>query len=297
VKLKFAALIAVFLLAASGCFGGGGSGNGGGNLPPVPPPPPPPPPTPGQGGLWSGVVYWGPKDGFPSGALSVRALIAETGEFRMTLYHDIFLDYFASQSEQIFGTLDINGERVWTTGDAVWTARVNETGDDWAAFGMTGDFFEAGRNISGTFQANWQGWTHVEERIGDLTIIYHSIYERPSSFAILQGTYRTPDEQLTVDAQGVIFYQSAVTGCIGNGTAEIIDPDYNMYRMTIDVDACIGDESYRNGMTFSGLANIGESNDLGGGFLNATLEMAISASRGLPFGHGYVPWSLRAHRN
>jgi hypothetical protein len=279
------------LITASGCFGGGDSGNGGLN-----PLPPPPPSLLQQGGLWSGVVQWAPRDGFPGGALNVRALIAETGEFRMMLYEDFDLDHFASQSEQIFGTFDMDGRDIATIGDAVWTARVSATGDVWAAFGMTG-VFDAGRSISGPFQANWQGWTGGEERVGDLSMQYHSIYEHPSSLTILQGTYRTLDETLTVDAQGEIFYQSAVSGCIGNGTAEVIDPEYNLYRMTIDVDACIGDESYRNGLTFTGLANIGENNEAGGGFMNATLEIVVSAMRGLPFGHGYVPWSLRAHRN
>jgi hypothetical protein len=287
------------LITASGCFGGGGSSNGGANPPTLPPPPPPPPPTTGQGGLWSGAVQWAPRDGFPGGALNVRALIAETGEFRMMLYEDFDLDYFASQGEQIFGTFASNGQDIATIGDAVWTARaVNEFSDAGAVFGMTG-VLAARQSISGPFQANWYDWSRVETRIGNLSMNYHSIYESPSSLAILQGSYRTPDEVLTVDDQGVVFYQSAVSGCIGNGTAEVIDPDYNMYRMTIDVDACVGDESYRNGSTFTGLANIGENNDLGGGFLNATLEMVVSARRitNADLSLGYVPWSLRAHRN
>jgi hypothetical protein len=70
-----------------------------------------------------------------------------------------------------------------------------------------------------------------------------------------------------------------------------------MYRMTLDVDACTGDAAVRNGLTFSGLANIGENTEPGGGVLNSTLEMALSASIGLPFGQGYVPWSLWANKD
>jgi hypothetical protein len=247
-----------------------------------------------SGGLWSGALWWEPKDGFPGGAQNVRLLVAETGEFRLLLYPHVD-QYFAAQNEQIIGTFSVDGGDISTMGDAVWVGPVNATGDDWAAFGMAGDF-EAGESISGTFQANWVGWEHIEERVGTLSMNYHSLYENPSSLDTLQGTYTTTDESVAISDQGVIFYQSAVTGCTGNGTAEIIDPDFNMYRVEIDVDNCTGDEAVRNGLRFTGLANVGHNNDLSGAFLNATLEMAVTAPRGLPFGIGYVPWSLLAHK-
>ena len=91
---------------------------------------------------------------------------------------------------------------------------------------------------------------------------------------MLQGSYSTTTESLTIDDQGVIFYQSSVNGCTGNGSAEVIDPDFNMYRLEIDVGNCTGSEAIRNGLTFTGLANIGENNEPGGGFINFTIEMA-----------------------
>ena len=243
---------------------------------------------------------WDPKDGFPGGAQNVRLLVAETGEFQTTLYPD-FDHYFAADSEQVFGDFDIDAGDISTVGNAIWVGPVNATGDDWGWFGLAGDF-EAGESISGAFQANFAGWTHNEERVGTLSLNYHSLYESPSSLDILQGSYSTTDESLTIDAQGAMFYQSSVTGCTGNGTAEIIDPAYNMYRVTMNVDGCTGDSAVRNGLTFTGLANIGQNNDMSGAFLNATLEMAVTAPRDLHFGEdvvalGYVPWSLRANKD
>ena len=280
----------LLLIALSGCSGGGDSSEGTSTLPR-----PPPPPTSGVGGLWSGAVFWEPRDGFPGGALNARALMAETGEFRIVLYED-FDQYFDTRNQQIFGTFSIASGDITTTGDAVWAAPLNSTSDDWAVFGMAGEY-AAARFISGEFQANFAGWTHTEERVGTLTMNYHSIYERPSSLEILEGTYTTTDETLTIDDQGVIFYQSLATSCTGSGTAAIIDPDFNMYRVTIDVDGCAGDAEIRNGLSFTGLANIGENNDLTGATLNDTFEMAASGRLGLPFGTGHVPWFLRAHKN
>lgn len=298
-RLPYALSLSALLITTSGCAGSGTGGNADRNVlpPPLPQAPPPPQlPSPSfSGGLWSGALWWEPNAGFPGGAQNIRLLVAETGEFRLVLYPHTD-QYFAARNEQIIGTFSVNGGDISTIGDAVWVGPVNSTGDDWAAFGMAGDF-ETGESISGTFQANWAGSGHIEERVGTLSMNYHSLYENPSSLDILQGTYTTTDESVAISKQGVIFYQSAVTGCTGNGTVEIIDPDFNMYRVEIDLDNCTGDEAVRNGLTFTGLANVGQNNDLSGAFLNATLEMAVTASRGLPFGTtGYVPWSLLAHK-
>jgi hypothetical protein len=209
---------------------------------------------------------------------------------------DEFDQRFSGQSEQIFGTFDIDGNDISTLGDAVWATPLsaeNSRGDLWAWFGLAGDF-AAGESISGTFQAN--GMTS-EVRVGTLFMNYHSIYERPSSLGILQGTYRTPEEVLTIDGPGMIFYQSSATGCTGNGLAKIIDPHFNMYRVEIELGSCTGIDAFRNGLTYTGLANIGENNDLSGATLNATLEIAMSTVFDGGFGNNYLTWSLLAHKD
>jgi hypothetical protein len=286
--------IGLLLITLSGCSGGGGSSTDTSN--PASSPAPHAAPSSDVGGLWSGAVFWDPKDGSPGGALNARAMIAETGEFRMVLYEDVYDDYFGPRNQQVFGTFRTTGGAITTAGNAVWAAPLNATADDWAVFGMAGEY--AARDfISGDFQANFAGWGHVEERVGTLAMHYHSIYERPSSLEILAGTYTTTDETLTIDDEGVIFYQSLATGCSGNGTAAIIDPRFNMYRVTIEVDGCTTDDAnLRNGVSFTGLANIGENNDLTGATLNRTFEMAVSA-RHNAMGEYHVTWFLRANGN
>ena len=196
-----------------------------------------------------------------------------------------------------YGNFNIVDREITTVGDAVWVAAVTDAGDEWAWFGLAGEYV-AGDSISGTFHAISTGWSGgMGEPLGTFSLNYHSLYENPSSLAILQGTYATTTDSLTIDAQGAIFYQSSVTGCIGNGTADIIDTAYNTYRVTLDIENCTGDENVRNGLNFTGLANIGQNNDLSGAFLNDTLEMAVTAPRSLNSGAlGYVPWSLLAHK-
>src|SRR5687768_11976976 len=131
-RLRLAGVTGFIWLLASSCFSGGDSAESGIQNPP---PPPPPPPISAVGGLWSGAIWWDPKDGFPGGAQNVRLLVAETGEFRMMLYPDMD-KYFASDSEQVFGDFDIDGGDISTVGNAVWVGPLNATGDDWGAFGL-----------------------------------------------------------------------------------------------------------------------------------------------------------------
>ena len=66
-----------------------------------------------------------------------------------------------------------------------------------------------------------------------------TLYERDSSLAELAGTYISDGSTtLTIDDQGEIFYQQS--SCAGSGTAELIDPDFNMYRMEITIEALHG---------------------------------------------------------
>lgn len=251
------------------------------------------------GGHWSGVLEWEPRGGFPGGVAEVFALVAETGEFQFVLA-DGQGALFGGGIEQVFGNFEVEGPNVRTAGGSIWSAALgagNPAGEFWGLFGFAGELDQVGTQlrISGPFQANW---TNSEERVGELELYSSRFqYERPSSLELLEATYTTTTESLTIDADGAIFYQSSANGCTGNGSAEVIDPRFNMYRVEIALDSCAGADSFRNGFTFDGLAYIGDNNEPGGGFLNSTFAMAARASYVDGLGPSiYVPWSLLAHR-
>jgi hypothetical protein len=221
-------------------------------------------------------------------------LVAETGEFRLVLDPDPDL-YFGPRSEQAFGTVDVNIREIRTNRKAIWTAGLgdgNVAGEYWGGLDFFGEF-RAGRFIDGRFQATW---TTFEERAGTLKLGNgSSLYQRPSSLQALQGTYVVDGELIAIDGAGVIFYQSATKGCTGNGRVELIDTRFNMYRLAIDVDACKGADAVRNGLRFSGLAFVGVNNDYGGGFLNNTIDMALSASIVDHAANRHLIWNLSAN--
>jgi hypothetical protein len=295
VKKQFVTLLAASILGGQGCGGGGGDDV----APPatVPPPPAGTQVTRSIGGLWFGGLTWGASAPSPAGATVARILVAETGEFRIVMTSDPNWEMetlFSNQSEQIFGTFRYSGSNVITMGGAVATMPLgpnNTTGDHFGDFGMSGRF-DSLTNFSGTFTS---GYTSFLERRGTIGFTYHSIYEWPSSLARLRGNFTTTSASLSIDSQGVIFFQSAANGCTGNGQAEIIDSRYNMYRLTITAGSCTGIDAVRNGLTFTGLANLGVNNDLTGGFINETIDMALSASS-VAAPSGYINWNFLAHR-
>lgn len=252
-----------------------------------------------MGGHWGGVLQWDAGGGFPGGTVEIIAIVAETGEFRF-LVAETWDQQFTPVSEQVFGTLELSSANVRTGGDAIWAAALgtgNSSGEYSGSFSLSAklDSVDTQQRITGPFQTEW---TSSEQRVGTLTL--HSnreLYERESSLETLQGTYTTTTESLTIDSQGAVFYQSSGNDCTGNGTAEVIDARYNMYLLQLALDNCTGIEASRNGLRFAGLAYIGNNNDPGGGFLNRTLEMAVSASTSGPFQDLHLVWNLLAHES
>ena len=85
-------------------------------------------------------------------------------------------------------------------------------------------------------------WSLDSGDAGTLTLLYDDRYERGSDIARLVGTWEASYGIVyNIDAMGEIFGQ-ADNGCAYVGEVEIIDPDYNVYRVFID-DFCLAARS------------------------------------------------------
>ena len=296
VKQKIGSLLVVLILVAQGCGGEGDSSSAGVGSAPPPPPPPPPPVSYAIGGILTGVLQLESRPPYAGGTMNVLALVAETGEFRLVLAEESE-QLYTRQNEQMFGTLEFDFGQMMTTGDAIWAAPLtteNSAGELFGASAMWGTYGKQS-GFRGSLES-W--WTTSEERVGTIVLTYHSAaYEIPSSLEFLRGTYGTDTESMSINAQGEIFFQSATSGCTGNGKAQVIDPNYNMYRIEIEMGSCTGVDAVRNGRTFTGLAKIGHNNDPGGGFMNYTIDMVVSASYQNGFGQSrFLSWNLGLHQ-
>ena len=92
-----------------------------------------------------------------------------------------------------------------------------------------------------------------------VTLTYNGLYDRDSSLSAIAGTYDDFGSILTIDSNGLLFEQNASTGCVLNGQIDLIDGEYNVYDMAIDISACRDVREIFNGSTFTGLATLDNS--------------------------------------
>jgi hypothetical protein len=278
-RLKGGLSIAVFLFLAIGCDEGGDQGRVGiGDGSGLPPPPPPPPAGSFPGGIWIGELT--PMDGE---AVQFRGLIAETGEFRLVPNDESQHDFVRG----IFGTFQLESGTDVSTPDAFWAP--------WGPSTLWGKLDERVR-LSGEYHTPWNmGELGRGEFTGTFSFAYDALYERESSLAILAGTYTTPTASLSIDDQGALFYQSSDTFCVGNGSAAVIDPDFNMYRLRIELASCLGDPLADGIWTLTGLAYLRDS---GGGMSDIIdLNLTWGQVHNCDFnGWCWFTWSLVAQK-
>ncbi|HEY6924681.1 MAG TPA: hypothetical protein VI653_14505 [Steroidobacteraceae bacterium] len=90
---------------------------------------------------------------------------------------------------------------------------------------------------------------------------FDSAYYESSSLAILAGNYAdvVTGTVVSINSDGYIFAQDAITGCVVNGQAGIISGYYNMYRVQVSYASCQGTAAALNGMTFTGFGILGDT--------------------------------------
>ena len=84
---------------------------------------------------------------------------------------------------------------------------------------------------------------------------FNALYDRGSSLAAISGNYQASSGSvLTIAADGAVFMQDAVTGCVTNGGISLIVDRSNLYRVTLQQESCTGPEAVLNGWSFAGFA-------------------------------------------
>jgi hypothetical protein len=121
-----------------------------------------------------------------------------------------------------------------------------------------------GRVLEGTFSVT----LHAGEQAWSLVLYYADRhYLDPATLESVEGSYVeqfsvvAPGEQMvaTVDSNGRLFFQSAVSGCVGNGAlAPHLGGAYNVYEASLTIENCGAEYGYLNG-AFEGLATRSDS--------------------------------------
>jgi hypothetical protein len=88
-----------------------------------------------------------------------------------------------------------------------------------------------------------------------LVFEFDPLYDRGSSLAAISGNYQVSSGSvLTVAADGAVFMQDAVSGCVTTGRVSLMVASSNLYRLALQHDSCTGPEAILNGWSFAGFA-------------------------------------------
>jgi hypothetical protein len=91
---------------------------------------------------------------------------------------------------------------------------------------------------------------------------WNNYYVIPARLELLAGQYMEElaefafdgDVTISVDPAGQLFFQSARSGCIGNGAlAPHLDGKFNVFDVTLTIESCNAAYAYLNG-AYEGLA-------------------------------------------
>jgi hypothetical protein len=215
----------LFLLAVTAC-GGGSSGSGDSVTQP------PPVADQDPGGIWFGTVF----NATLGQSWEIIGITLSSGESR----------YVDALGSQYTATITVDGSAF--SGSSFAVAPLGGTfidGSVTTTGSMSGTLVERSR-VSATYSLD-TGET------GTFELFYDSTYERSSSLAKMSGSWNDVNgNTFTVEADGSIFGQDGF-GCVYTGNVGIIDPRYNVYRLTINVANCAD----ING-TYTGLGTIGD---------------------------------------
>ena len=199
------------------------------------------------GGIWVG------KDS--GSTFPVLGLVAETGE--------LFFSDVGTTSDGVYyvGQFTSDGNSITASVDAI-TAPLSIYPDR----GTTGIGDLGGTIIERTSIDGNSSITTGPDAIGggrvwpsSFSVTFSSQYNRASSLATIAGNYGPGSFALTISSEGVLSAQDSGTGCTINGNVATIDPNYNMYAVTLSTVNCAAEFHVPNGAQLKGLATLNNS--------------------------------------
>jgi hypothetical protein len=189
------------------------------------------------GGIWTGTES--------STGLAVTGIVDEAGEFH----------FIRSDGTQYVGTATTTGTAISATFDGYTPFGTTFADGSTHGTGTLSGTINERASISITTQFRTDKATSTS---GTLSLTFDSLYFFASSLATISGNYTDPKsgDVISVTGDGVVNWQDASTGCVGNGTISIINGTYNAYRVAFTYGNCMGGASVLNGVQFSGLVTL-----------------------------------------
>ena len=104
------------------------------------------------------------------------------------------------------------------------------------------------------------------------TWTFNNLYDNPSSLSVVAANYWDGNNTFSVNGNGAIFEQDPTSGCVINGQLSLINPQYDVYSISLSFASCTGNAAAANGHTMTGLATLDTTAS------PAQLDFGVSAS-------------------
>jgi hypothetical protein len=228
-------VIGCVLLA--GCGGGGGAvdnqcGSGCANQTP----------TQGLAGVWSGTDV--------GTGLAINGIIDQSGNF----------NFVRADGVQYVGTATATVNSISASFDGYQP--IGQTFSDGSTHGsgsisgslslrismqLTDQFVTVnGSSTSGSVSLTFNNWSYSGGT---------------ASLATVSGNYtdQSSGDVVSVTSAGDVTWQDATTGCVGNGTIAVTNPNNSVYQVQFSYESCQGQYASLNGGQFTGLAALNTS--------------------------------------
>lgn len=261
--------------------------------PPTPPTlPTPQPSAPGDAATHG--YFWGTFS-IDGSAYYGEALITNDGLVRIYVGGPPGATFDAEGSRQFVGRVEYNGYEIHGTGEIVGQGCMTIGGRRLCGGSVTAaiSITEATRSLlSGRVKSDdgAEAWSF---RLSWPTVTYLE----PATLEMAAGLYRETlatfarghEVVVSVDAAGRLFFQSAKSGCIGNGTLTPHgDGAFNVYHVVLIVENCDPAYGFGNG-EFEGLA----TRSIGGPWDEWGDWLLIWASGAAPSPTAFAMWASR----
>ena len=220
----------------SGCGGGSGSGPSGSGYSDETP-------TQALAGVWSGTDA--------STGLALNGIIDESGYFHFVRADGVqYVGTASATSNSLSANFDGYQPVGQTFADGSTSGSGSISGSLLARTSMqlTDQFVTAsGSSTNGSVSLTFENWSYVGVGGASLTAISGNYTDQSSG------------DVVSITSAGDVTWQDATTGCVGNGTVSVTNPNNSVYQVQFTYANCQGQYASLNGGQFTGLAALNTS--------------------------------------
>ena len=233
-----AAWAVVGCLLLAGCGGGSGGGNtacGAGCAIQTP--------TQELAGVWSGTDA--------GTSLAINGIIDESGYFHFVRADGV---QYVGTATATVNSISANFDgyqplaQTFSDGSTSGSGSISGSLSLRTSMQLTDQFMTAkGSSTSGSVSLTFNNWSYVGVA--------------GASLAAVSGNYtdQSSGDVVSITSAGDVTWQDATTGCVGNGTITVTEPNNSVYQVQFSYENCQGQYATLNGAQFTGLAALNTS--------------------------------------